>query len=44
MYDPNIRTLVRCNKTNEWYNPAKKIEELENNPEVIALLKRLKDK
>ena len=42
MYNPNERIMVKDRKTNEWYNPVKKFEELKNNPEVIALFKRLK--
>lgn len=35
---------VRDRKTGEWYNPQERFEERMNSPEVMAVLKRMKDR
>jgi hypothetical protein len=36
--------LVQDRKTGEWYNPQERFMERMNSPEVIAVLKRMKDR
>ena len=36
-----VRTLVQDIKTNEWYNPQERFDQLMNKPEILAMLKRL---
>ena len=35
---------VQDRKTGEWYNPQERFMEKMNSPEVIAVLKRMKDR
>ena len=39
-----VPTLVQDRKTREWYNPQERFMEMLNRPEVVAMLKRLKNK
>ena len=36
--------LVQDRKTGEWYNPQERFMERMNSPEVIAVLKRMKER
>ena len=36
--------MVQCKKTGRWYDPMVEFYKNMNNPEVIAMLKRMKDK
>jgi hypothetical protein len=36
--------LVQDRKTGEWYNPQERFMERMNSPEVLAVLKRMKDR
>ena len=35
---------VQCKKTGRWYDPNSEFRKLMNSPEMIAMLKRMKDK
>ena len=36
--------MVQCKKTGRWYDPMVEFRKLMQQPEVIAMLKRLKEK
>ena len=36
--------LVQCKKTGRWYDPLVEFRKTMSSPEVIAVLKRMKDK
>jgi hypothetical protein len=36
--------LVQDRKTGEWYNPQERFMERMNSPEILAVLKRMKDR
>ena len=36
--------LVKCKRTGQWYDPKARLKEALALPEVLAVLKRLKDK
>ncbi len=36
--------LVQCRKTGRWYDPQAELRKVLSSPEVIAMLKRLKDR
>jgi hypothetical protein len=36
--------LVQCRKTGKWYDPAVEFYKIMQQPEVIAVMKRLKDR
>jgi hypothetical protein len=35
---------VRDRKTGEWYNPQERFDTIMNKPEILAMLKRMKDR
>ena len=36
--------LVQCKKTGRWYDPWAEFQRVMSSPEVVAMLKRMKEK